>query len=63
MRKLRLCLAHLLISMLLALVALVILDGFNPAMGFLNSDVTKIFYAVLCAVGLFTAVSLAWKES
>ena len=63
MKIVRRCLAHLLIAMLLALAVLVVLDGYNPAMGFLNSDVTKIFYAVLCAVGLFTAVSLAWKES
>ena len=51
------------ISMLLALAVLVVLDSFNPAMGFLNSDVSKVFYLILCAVGLFTAVSLAWKES
>ena len=55
--------AHLLISLLLVLAVLVILDGYNPAMGFLNSDVSKVFYAVLCAVGLFTAISLAWNES
>ena len=63
MKKLRKCLAHLMISLLLVLAVLVILDGYNPAMGFLNSDVSKVFYAVLCAVGLFTAVSLAWRES
>ena len=63
MRTVRRCLAHLTISMLLALIALVILDSFNPSMGFLNSDVSKIFYLVLCAVGLYTAISLAWNES
>ena len=63
MKKLRKCLAHLLISLLLVLAVLVILDGYNPAMGFLNSDVSKMFYVVLCAVGLFTAVSLAWREN
>ncbi len=63
MGKLRIWLAHLMISLLLVLVVLVILDGYNPAMGFLNSGVAKVFYMVLCAVGLFTAVSLAWKES
>ena len=63
MKKLRKCLAHLLISLLLVLAVLVVLDGYNPAMGFLNSGVSKVFYAVLCAVGLFAAVSLAWQEN
>ena len=48
--------------MLLVLVVLVILDGYNPAMGFLNSNVANVFYIALCVVGLFTAVSLAWQE-
>ena len=63
MKIVKRCLAHLLIAMLLALAVLVVLDGYNPSMGFLNSDMTKVFYLVLCVVGLFTAVSLAWKES
>ena len=63
MKTMRKCLAHLLISLLLVLAVLVILDGYNPAMGFLNSDVSKVFYTVLCAVGLFAAVSLAWREN
>ena len=62
MKRVRICLSHLMISMLLALLALVILDSYNPAMGFLNSNVSKVFYAVLCVVGLFTAVCLAWKD-
>lgn len=63
MKKLRIILSHLLISMLLVLMVLVILDGYNPAMGFLNSNVSKVFYGVLCAVGLFTAVSFVWENS
>ena len=35
----------------------------NKQAVFLNSNVTKVFYGVLCAVGLFTAVSLVWKNS
>ena len=50
-------------SMAIVLAVLVVLDEYNPAMGFLNSNVAKIFYAVLCAVGLFTAVCLAWQDS
>ena len=63
MKIVRRCLAHLLIAMLLSLAVLVVLDGYNPSMGFLNSDMTKIFYLALCAVGLFIAVSQAWRES
>ena len=63
MKRMKRYAAHLLISLLLVLAVLVILDGYNPAMGFLNSDVSKVFYAVLCAVGLFTAISLAWNEN
>ena len=62
MRRVRIILSHLMISMLLALAVLVVLDSFNPAMGFLNSTVSKVFYVLLCAVGLFTAISLAWRE-
>ena len=63
MRKVRSFVSHLMISMLLVLAVLVILDEYNPAMGFLNSNVAKVFYAVLCIVGLFTAVCLAWHDS
>lgn len=63
MRRVRAFVSHLLVSMLLVLVVLVVLDGYNPAMGFLNSGVSKIFYLVLCAIGLFTAVCLAWQDS
>ena len=63
MKRARRIAAHLTIALLLVLAALVVLDGFNPAMGFLNSTVSKVFYVLLCAVGLFTSVSLAWKEN
>ena len=62
MKKIRVFLSHLMVSMLLVLAVLVILDGYNPAMGFLNSDVAKAFYVVLCVIGLFTAICLAWQE-
>ncbi len=62
MKRMRKVMAHLMISLLLVLAALVILDSFNPAIGFLNSGVAKAFELVLCAVGLFTAVSTAWEE-
>ena len=63
MKRAKRIVAHLMISMLLVLAALVVLDSFNPSMGFLNSTVSKVFYVLLCAVGLFTAISLAWREN
>ena len=59
MKKMKIIFSNLMISMLLVLAVLVILDGYNPAMGFLNSTVSKIFYGILFAVGMFTAISLA----
>ena len=49
------------ISMLLVLFLLVILDGYNPAMGFLNSNVSKVFYLSLGIVGLINAASLVFR--
>ena len=54
MNKMKAICSNLLISMLLVLAVLVILDGYNPAMGFLNSTVSKIFYGILFVIGLFT---------
>lgn len=62
MKKVTAFLPHLLISMLLVLIILVILDGYNPAMGFLNSSTSKVFYCILAAVGLYTAIRLILKE-
>ena len=59
MKKTKTILSHLMISMLLVLAVLVILDGYNPAMGFLNSTVSKIFYGILFVVGMITAISQA----
>ncbi|MBQ7534313.1 MAG: hypothetical protein IJT43_01700 [Stomatobaculum sp.] len=49
------------ISMLLVLFLLVILDGYNPAMGFLNSNVSKVFYLALGIIGLINAASLVLR--
>lgn len=62
MKKIQEFLPHLLISMLLVLAVLVILDGYNPAMGFLNSTVSKVFYGILFAVGMHAAISLVSKH-
>jgi hypothetical protein len=61
MKKIKVYLPHLMISMLLVLFLLVILDGYNPAMGFLNSNVSKVFYLSLGIVGLINAASLVFR--
>ena len=61
MKKIKIYLPHLMISMLLVLFLLVILDGYNPAMGFLNSNVSKVFYLSLGIVGLINAASLVFR--
>lgn len=49
-------LPHLLLSMALGLVLITVLDGYNPMMGFLTSDVSKIYIYVLCALAVLTAL-------
>ena len=61
MKKIKVYLPHLMISRLLVLFLLVILDGYNPAMGFLNSNVSKVFYLSLGIVGLINAASLVFR--
>ena len=58
MNKLKAFLPHFLISLLLVLVVLVILDEYNPAMGFLNSGVSKVYFGILFAVGMYVAIRL-----
>ena len=49
-------LPHLLLSMALGLVLIVVLDGYNPMMGFLTSQVSKIYICILCALAVLTAL-------
>ena len=49
-------LPHLLLSMALGLVLITVLDGYNPMMGFLTSDVSKIYIYILCALAVLTAL-------
>ncbi len=54
--------AHLTIAMLLGMVVITILDGYNPLMAFLTSRVTKIYIVVMCILGLVTAVMYIAKS-
>ena len=49
-------LPHLLLCMALGLVLIVVLDGYNPMMGFLTSDVSKKYIYILCALAVLTAL-------
>lgn len=49
-------LAHLVIAMLLGMVVITILDGYNPLMAFLTSRATKVYIVVMCILGVAVAV-------
>ncbi len=49
-------LPHLTLSMLTVFTVLIILDGYNPAAGYLNSDVSKVFDLILIGLSGATAV-------
>ena len=62
MKKFKTFLPHLCISMLLVLIPIVILDSFNPTIGFLNSTVSKVYLLLLCAVGLVVCIDLVSRN-
>lgn len=45
-------LPHLAAAMLLGLVVLIVLDGYNPLMGFLTSGVSKVYMLLMCLINL-----------
>ena len=49
-------LPHLLLCMALGLALIVVLDGYNPMMGFLTSNVSKIYIYILCALAVLVAL-------
>lgn len=56
MKKIKLFLAHLSISMAVGLVVLAVLDGRNPLMYFLTSAVSKTYIVILSCVCVCVAV-------
>lgn len=50
-------LPNLALAMLLGLMTIVIVDGFNPMMRFLGSNVTKIYIMATCVVCIAVSVS------
>lgn len=62
MKKIAEFIPHLCIAMMLSMIVFVVLDGFNPLMRWLNSDVSKIFIVLSSLVGLITAVMLIVRQ-
>lgn len=54
--------AHLAIAMLLGMVVITILDGYNPLMAFLTSKASKVYIIVMCILGVATAVMYIAKS-
>ena len=56
MKKITGFLSHLSICFSLALLTLVILDGRNPMMKFLNSNASKVLIIIACAVIIISSL-------
>lgn len=56
MKFLKNFLPHLAIAMAVGLVVIMILDGFNPLMKFLTSDVTRTYIVILAIVVVISSV-------
>ena len=57
-------LPNIAVALLLGLLTIVIVDGFNPMMRFLGSNVTKIYIIVTCIVCLAVAINqiVRWRR-
>ena len=62
MKKLTEFIPHLCIAMMLSLLVIVVLDGYNPMMRWLNSGVSKLFLVLCALVGLTTALLLIARQ-
>ena len=62
MKKLEEFLPHLCIAMMLSLLVIVVLDGYNPMMRWLNSGVSKLFLVLCALVGLTTSLLLIARQ-
>lgn len=48
--------------MLLVLAVIVILDAYNPTMGFLTSTASRVFLLILCVLGLAVCIDLVSRN-
>jgi len=57
MKKLMNFLPHLAIALSICVATMTVLDGYNPFLSFLTSDVSKLFLYVFCAVTFVSSVN------
>ncbi len=57
MKRALILLSHACIILVLMLLVLLIVDRFNPVMGFINNDITKVMVLALCVIAAVLAVS------
>ncbi len=62
MKTVKWLLPHISIAMSFVLVLLVILNEYNPAMGLLSNDVSKVFYLIYAAICVWTSVEKVKKD-
>lgn len=57
MKRALVLLSHACIILVLMLLVLLVVDRFNPVMGFINNDITKLMILALCVIAAVLAVS------
>lgn len=57
MKRALILLSHACLILVLMLLVLLIVDRFNPVMGFINNDITKLMILALCVIAAVLAVS------
>lgn len=56
MKRIVSLLSHACLILVLMLLVLLIVDRFNPVMGFINNDITKLMMLALCLISAALAV-------
>ncbi len=56
MKRMVSLLSHACLILVLMLLVLLIVDRFNPVMGFINNDITKLMILALCLISATLAV-------
>ena len=59
----RYILPHIALVMLVGIMLITVLDGYNPFMGFLTSAVSKRFIFIGCIAGVISAVALIIRNN
>jgi hypothetical protein len=62
MKTLSRFLPHLALAMLLGLMVITVLDGYNPLMAFLTSQTSKIYIFITCVLGIVCCCMLIARQ-